>query len=109
MAALGCASNSVETISGFWRPFFIPFRFIRASTEISITGPILLNNPVLLLSGRVFTRSLQLLHLPLGPTFDGQAAALYPDAAPMLAHFSFPNFVRFAAKRQHPRPQRNPG
>ena len=102
-AALGCLSDSGETISGFWRQIF-PLLVIRASKSISITGPFFLRYPVLLLPERDLVKSLHLLHLLRGPAYDGQAAALYPDAAPMLALPSFPNFCNFVARQQHPFP-----
>ena len=100
-AALGCFSDSVETISGFWRQFF-PLLVIRASKLISITGPFFRKYPVLFLPERELENSLHLLHLLRGPAFDGQAAALYPDAAPMLALVSFPNFYNFAERERDP-------
>ena len=100
-AALSCFSDSGETIPGFWRQFF-PFLVIRASKLISITGPFFRRYPVLFLPERELVNSLHLLHLLLGPAFDGQAAALYPDAAPMLALLSFPNFYNFVERERDP-------
>ena len=66
--------------------------------SISITGPLFLIIPVLSLSERVFERSLHLLQTPIGRAFDGQAAAIFPDAAPMRVQASFPDFCCFAAR-----------
>ena len=73
-----------------------------------ITGPFFHSIPVLSLTERALQIALHLLSNPREPVFDGQGAATDPLAAPILVRLSFPNFVDFAAKRQHPPPQRIP-
>ena len=70
-----------------------------------ITGPFFRRIPVLSLSERVLQTALHLLNKLWEPIFDGQDAATDPLAAPIPVPTSFPDFVDFAARRQHLLPQ----
>ena len=73
-----------------------------------ITGPFLLKIHVLSLSERALQIALHLFRNPLELVFVGQDAATDPLTAPILVLFSFPSFLGFATKQQHPPPQRTP-